>query len=222
MLRGPPGALWAGDTRLKRSESTWCYPCFQEPSTVHTKVQIQERQRLAAIEWPSGGIDKKKPWHLAQKKSRHSAWSYEKMSVCRYMFSDMWDILTGSCCRVDVMGKIWLSHRIHQRSVHFGIPRPVKVILTVVSGTKEAEGARNGEAGIFCALIYITAGCIAWKCCETAALMVVKLLSKAISDQIRSADGFVMMLPCMLALTLARWKALRASQGLLLWTVFYP
>lgn len=220
MLRGPPGASWAGDTRLKRSEPTWCYPWFPEPSTVRTKVQIQERQCLAAIEWPSGGRDKKKPWHLAQKKARHSAWCYEKM--CRYTFSEMRDILTGSCCRVCVMGKIWLSHRIRQRSVHFGIPRPVKVILTVASGTKEAEGARNGEAGIFCAHVYITAGCIAGKCCETAALMVVKLLSKAISDQIRSADGFVMTLPCMFALTLARWKALRASRGLLLWTVFYP
>lgn len=91
----------------------------------------------------------------------------------------------------------------HQRSVHFDIPRPVKVILTVASQTKEAEGARNGEAGVFCALVYITAGCIAGKR-ETAALIVVKLLSKAISDQIRSADGFVMALPCMFTLASAR------------------
>lgn len=83
-------------------------------------------------------------------------------------------------------------------------PSPHKGHLDCGVGTKEAEGARNGEAGILCALVYITAGCIAGKRCETAALMVVKLLSKAISDQIRSADGFVMTLPCMFALALAR------------------
>lgn len=35
--------------------------------------------------------------------------------------------------------KIWLSHPIHKRSLHFGIPHQKKVILTVAYGTKETE-----------------------------------------------------------------------------------
>lgn len=52
--------------------------------------------------------------------------------------------------------------------------------------------------GIFCSLVYITAARIAGKHCGAASSVVAKVLSKAISDQIRSADGSVMTLSCML------------------------
>lgn len=67
----------------------------------------------------------------------------------------------------------------------------------MADGTQEAEGAGMDTDSIFCTLVYITVGA-AWpgKHGEMASSVVVKLLSKAISDQIRSTDGSVMTVRC--------------------------
>lgn len=48
---------------------------------------------------------------------------------------------------------------------------------------------------------------------ETASSVVVKLLSKAISDQIRSADGSVMTLSCMYAAASGQMKGSASITG---------
>lgn len=120
-----------------------------------------------------------------------------KLSVCKITFSDMRDfdrsLLHSPRNRKNLAVTSYSPDQCTLASLC-----PVKVILTLADGTQEAEGAGMDKDGIFCTLVYILAACIARKRCGTASSVVVKVLSKAISDQIRSADGSVMTLSCML------------------------
>lgn len=112
---GPPWASRAGDTWLKRSFSTWCYP-WSHTSRDTWWYRARKKLYLAGMKWPSRSHVKYRP--LTQREAIHSAQYFHQVSLSlHYIFYSMTVctlryevILTGSWCVLNSL-KMWLLHQ---------------------------------------------------------------------------------------------------------------